>query len=924
MRMKQVGRIPVRHRKSLSFESLEPRLPLATIEGLMLVSDSGSIAQIGSGIQLTAVVDIHPNLEFSFRGRGSSSEWRTLREYSQDQTWLWQTDGANADRYFLTVFAREIGAVESYQAAAVPLSIILASVPPQNSLSIFSMGGSVLAIGTATQFHAQSDADQGGHEFIFLIRESTADWSVAREYQSSADWIWNTSSVEAGTYFITVYSHSVGSIADYELAATPVTITLHLPLDIGEIAVASSAGRAIIGSAIDLDVPVDAAGETLEIAFRMRSENSEWQEVREYSADFNWLFDTRGISPGIYYVGAFVRRSGNLSAYEALATPVTLMLSNLPQVSDVTLIADPTRRVIRGTDVNWTASTTESQLVEYAFSMRGERSDWSIVREYSRDANWVWNTSDVPIDVYYVTVLARKIGSGFAYEAIATPLTFVIADVIPATDVVFSMDWSTPARVGDPFEVSAWALGGSGDYEYRFRFRGELDWRVEQAHSAVNVWEWTPKPEQVGTQYIEVCARSNGSPVTCEATRVVRVDIRESIEQYWQGIYVDYLSEELWQESYAEDASHTLQLPLSAAFAQPDREHWRLQFSDQFERFMTSGDTIDVQLYRLEYYYLASRFVRLAAEANRLDLIPAGLVQLLNDEVRRLWIEEPAWMWDSPSFEGGIKERIEWKLNVESPPYRYYAAIVDHDLFLFGIAAELKAYFRVVDGSSTPLLDDVMKVARQVCEQRIVWNEIGGWLFQQGMWSDHPEYAHAGHPFVAPELPPRPVDNIAEDVSHSMRWPLWLKSLEAAADPGSSAEAYFHYLRVGLNRQFTERVLVHPSAEFAGYRVTNYMDGYNGIYRYQYYTAGANRGFNPFELSGALMIGMWGYLESSQVQDVYKHLAAMFPISSSNLATYVGANTQRVRHPLETWPAAFDNGNLEFHVLLAAELAITI
>lgn len=543
---------------------------------------------------------------------------------------------------------------------------------------------------------------------------------------------------------------------------------------------------------------------------------------------------------------------------------------------------------------------------------------------FAADPIWEWGTSGYANDVFFVTVMARSIGSPLAHEVIATPQMLVIADVQAATGVNFTMDYSRPARVGTPYHISAWGVGGSGEYEYRFRFRGEDDWLLEQPHSTDNAWQWNPDLQQLGQQFVEVCARSLGSPVECEVTQVIRVEVREGVEQIWERIYGDYLADDLWLNDFVEDAAHTLHLPMNAAFAESSRSHWRAAFADQFQRFLNSGDHIEVQLYRLEYYYLASKFARLALETENDSLIPVGLEVMLSEEVARLWTEEPAWLWDSPSFPGGIKQRTEWKLNVEDPPFHYYAALTDHDMFLFAIAAELKAAARLREAEVHPVWEDVLSVARQVIETRVEWLPHGGWLYQRGFWSDHPENSRAGHPSVAPDLPPAIVVDIARDVSHSMRWPLWLQSFEQAATPNSPERAYYYHLRSGLNLQFTEKVLVQPTLEFPGYRMRNYMDGYNGIYRYQYYTAGEGRGTDPYQLSGALMFGLWAFLESAEVVAAYRGIAANFSIEDQQLSTYVGANTMRTRHPLETWPAAFENGDFEFLALLASELPITI
>ena len=131
----------------------------------------------------------------------------------------------------------------------------------------------------------------------------------------------------------------------------------------------------------------------------------------------------------------------------------------------------------------------------------------------------------------------------------------------------------------------------------------------------------------------------------------------------------------------------------------------------------------------------------------------------------------------------------------------------------------------------------------------------GGWLFQAGLWSDHPDYAQAGRVADSPGPAPAPVPGIGEDASHSHRLPLWLTSLAEAYPPGSEPRAYYLRLRTGLARQFQRAVLTAPVAGFPGYRTTNYMDGHNGLYRWGYPTIGPDDGYRPYELSGTFLLG---------------------------------------------------------------------
>jgi hypothetical protein len=329
-------------------------------------------------------------------------------------------------------------------------------------------------------------------------------------------------------------------------------------------------------------------------------------------------------------------------------------------------------------------------------------------------------------------------------------------------------------------------------------------------------------------------------------------------------------------------------VPLHAAFALHNSE-WQDQFVDHFRRFLLSNppDTFSVrdELSWLQYEYVASQFVVLSVRSDR--KIQDALPDLLGRQIQAIWSERPAWQWDRPPFRGGMKERLAWKLAAENVGKSYYTAIIDHEQYVFAIAADLVTYERITGThhSWSSSLGDILNVARKVYEQRVRWESDGGWLFQPGVWTDHPEYLFAGQPTKTPGMHPIPLSDVAEDVSHSFRRPLWIQSLLQAAR--NSAEAtYYSKLLGGLEHQFYVHVLIPPTGDFPAYRTTNWMDGRNGVYRWNYQTGNPNWGYGPYELSGSFAWGWWAFLNSPRIRAAYAAEAVRFPLPMNVLAVY--------------------------------------
>ena len=75
----------------------------------------------------------------------------------------------------------------------------------------------------------------------------------------------------------------------------------------------------------------------------------------------------------------------------------------------------------------------------------------------------------------------------------------------------------------------------------------------------------------------------------------------------------------------------------------------------------------------------------------------------------------------------------------------------------------------------------------------------------------------------------------------------------------------FEDLITGLETQFLSQVLVAPDESFPSYRANNYMDGHNGPYRWLSSASLPGSGYQSFELSGALHMGWWTFLDSDQI-----------------------------------------------------------
>jgi len=386
--------------------------------------------------------------------------------------------------------------------------------------------------------------------------------------------------------------------------------------------------------------------------------------------------------------------------------------------------------------------------------------------------------------------------------------------------------------------------------------------------------------------------------------------------ELWDRTVRNYLEDSLWTEELSYDAGHFLMVPLHAAFLNNETQ-WQYQLSRHFHKFAFKypKEFAEVRLNRLHYLYLASRFIVLAKQTGKGHLIPSALPQIIYSEIENLWIREPAWQWHRKPF-GNMRERVSWKLSLISPEKSYYRAIIDEELFVFAIAADLAQYEWLSFRNTSPLLIDIVSTALKVFRQEMVYQDGGGWLFQPYVWVDHPDHFYACHREVSYYLEPCRLPQIAWDSSHSHRFPLWLSSLSEGA-LNSQARVFFLNLKRGLEKQLFNHVLVPPTSDFPWYRMRNFMDGRNGVYRYNHETLAKGEGYGPYEASGTLLIGWWTFLDTQRIRNVYSDLSRGFPLSQDLLKIYFD-KSRRTRHPIVR--DSLTNGFRELIVRLSSKL----
>jgi len=183
----------------------------------------------------------------------------------------------------------------------------------------------------------------------------------------------------------------------------------------------------------------------------------------------------------------------------------------------------PSSPQIAGTQVLFVATASGgSGTYEYQFS-QNVGGVLTVVRSYNSSPGWLWNTTGLVSATYNYQVDARSVGSVNASEASAVA-SFVIGTPPPTASVtLIPPQPAGPQFVGTSVTWTAFASGGTGNYEYRF-------WTLNSDNGAVTMVKDYTDPggnsyamnttnlPPGAIHYVAVWARSATSSAAFEAT----------------------------------------------------------------------------------------------------------------------------------------------------------------------------------------------------------------------------------------------------------------------------------------------------------------------------------------------------------------------------------------------------------------------
>lgn len=407
----------------------------------------------------------------------------------------------------------------------------------------------------------------------------------------------------------------------------------------------------------------------------------------------------------------------------------------------------------------------------------------------------------------------------------------------------------------------------------------------------------------------------------------------------WTNNFAPLLAANMWEDANLEYSCLVLHVGLHYAHATQNAT-WLGQVKSMLDAFIASGtgaaiyngatqwDNSSTRFYRMHFLYFCSRHLVLARQYGNTSYIPATLAQVVMDAIEIIWKSGKAWVWDRNDFYS-MKERWNWRMQftpVTSSPSSYHAIVTEEDLYCFAVASDLRHYEKMTgvsfNAAETVVLNEMLPACLRTYTERVEFlDNTDRWLFQKGFWTDHPDFAYCGHTQKTNGVAlvgERKRANIVDDTSHFHRTPIWLLSHRGAYSPESNEYRYYTRLYEGFDKQFFEKLYIPECDTFAAPRVANYVDGWNGIYRWSYNIA--NHGYGPYGLFQTLVNGWWTFLKNPKAKGIYACLANLFPFPDDVLTLALDPNDSTYVAARLANKALYDDGIFELHCRLSQKM----
>jgi hypothetical protein len=247
-------------------------------------------------------------------------------------------------------------------------------------------------------------------QYRFFTRPSTGAWTMVQDYSSAGIFNW-TSTTPAGAYYIGVHVRAGASAAPFDAYAS-IPYTLNGSGCTAVSAVNTPPNPQQSGTAITITATATCPNTSPQYEFwaRWGQFSTTWQLLQGYSTSGVYHWNSSGAAPATEWFGVWVRDASSSAAYDAYTSiPVTV---SPPVCAQVNVSVSPFSPQPHGTGVRavFTASgagcPNPNPLFEFWMLPQGSGT-WQLLRGYSTNATYTWNTTGAPAGTEQFSVWIR-------------------------------------------------------------------------------------------------------------------------------------------------------------------------------------------------------------------------------------------------------------------------------------------------------------------------------------------------------------------------------------------------------------------------------------------------------------------------------------------------------------------------------------
>lgn len=346
------------------------------------------------------------------------------------------------------------------------------------------------------------------------------------------------------------------------------------------------------------------------------------------------------------------------------------------------------------------------------------------------------------------------------------------------------------------------------------------------------------------------------------------------------------------------------------------------KLSNHWNSISTKFETIKILnprnfgLARLTLIKTASSFLKNIVEYNHDDFIDNNFESLYNfvksEVIFFSTINNPGW---PPLINDNVEARVNYALNNwpnQNANKKNYEFSINDDLWrLVETASNLYYIEKLIYNTNSIEIKKIVDLGYRFVTELGEFDE-NGWYFQLGSINDHPDNIYSYYNSIIEINGPKTLPNLGWDTSHFSMFPSMLNSLIQSYDLNSAG--LLNIIRIELSKTFFQKII---NENENGFMTVNYMDGSNGLYRYD---PEVNDAYLPYETSGTILFGHWSYLKTNDSKIFYKQLFEKFPLKSNTINLYQSKFKREGRLNEDQVESLYSNSSIRLFSYMASKL----